>query len=84
MALLDGVKNAFINRTLKHVLDGNKGSNILTLILLAVLQSDINYMLAFRGFQFENTEAAMESAKLVGCMIVAVFGFFVGRKKAAG
>jgi hypothetical protein len=76
------IENAFINRVLQHVLDGNKGSNILTLIVLAMLEQHINWALAFQGFHFQDMTAAMESAKLVGAFVVAVFGYFVGKKKA--
>jgi hypothetical protein len=82
MAILDGVKNAFINQTLKKVLDGNTGSNILGVVILAIMQANINYTKAIAGFKFDNQENAMESAKLVGTVVVAAFAYFVGKKKA--
>ena len=77
---IQGVENAFINKLLEHVLDGNKGSNILGAILTAVVGSQINYVRAFQGFRFDNMDNAMESAKLVGTLVVAVFALFVGKK----
>ena len=82
MVVLDSVKNAFINQALKRVLDGNTGSNILGVILAAVVGANINYAKAMAGFKFDNQENAMESAKLVGTVAVALFAYFVGKKKA--
>ena len=75
------VENAFINKTLEHVLDGNKGSNILTAILVPVLGAKLDWAKAIRGFSLEKMDDAMEAAKLTGLVVVAVFGYFVGRKK---
>jgi len=76
------IENAFINKVLQHLLDGNKGSNILTVVILGLLSQNINWALAFQGFHFQDMTAAMESAKLVGAFVVAVFGYCVGKKKA--
>ncbi|HXR39691.1 MAG TPA: hypothetical protein VN776_11385 [Terracidiphilus sp.] len=83
MAVLDGVKNAFINKLLEHVLDGNKGSNILGIIITGILAQHIDYTKAIAGFQFTNADNAAESAKLIGTVVVAVFAYFVGKKKTA-
>ena len=82
MAVLDGVKNAFIGKLLGQVLDGNKGSNILGVIIAAVIGAQINYVKALNGFKFDNLDYATESAKLVGTVVVAVFAYFVGKKPA--
>ena len=81
MAVLDGVKNAFINQLLKRTLDGNTGSNILGVVITAVLGANINYTKAFAGFKFDNADNAAESAKLVATLVLAVFAYFVGKKK---
>lgn len=79
--MLAPIENAFIDRVLTHVLDGNKGSNILGFLLLALLSTHIDWVKAFRGFQFQDQDAAMESAKLVGTILVSVFAWFVGKRK---
>jgi len=80
--MIDSIKNAFINKLLERLLDGDKGSNILGAIITAVVGSQINYVRAFQGFQFDNMDNSMESARLVGTLVVAVFAWFVGKKKA--
>lgn len=83
MAALDGVKNAFINKVLSHLLNplnGNNGSNIANVILTPILGASIDWMKAFRGFQFQNMDESMESAKLVGLLVMSVFLYFVGKK----
>jgi hypothetical protein len=77
------LKNLFINRTLKHVLDGNKGSNILTVIVAAVLGAQIDFMKAAAGFQFKDADSVTEASKLVGVVVLAVYGYFVGKHKPA-
>lgn len=83
MAILDGVKNAFIGKVLNQVLDGNKGSNILGAVITAVLGSQIDYVKAMAGFHFDNAANAAESAKLVSVVVLATFAYFVGKKKTA-
>jgi hypothetical protein len=83
MAIIDGVKNAFISKLLEHVLDGNKGSNILGAIITAILAANVDYSKALRGFQFQKPDEAMEAAKLTGAVVLAVFAYFVGKKKPA-
>jgi len=77
------VENAFINQVLKRVLDGDKGSNILGVIIVAVVGANIDFAKAIAGFKFQDQAASMESAKLVGTVICAVFAYFVGKKPAA-
>jgi hypothetical protein len=79
--MLDSIKDAFINRVLGKLLDGNTGSNILGVLITAVIAAHIDYVKAFAGFQFNNSDNAMESAKLVGTVITAIFAYFVGKKK---
>ena len=79
----DLVENAFINATLDHVLDGNKGSNILGAILVPVLAAKIDWAKCIRGLQFNDLDAATELAKLTAILTLAVYAFFVGRKKPA-
>jgi len=74
------VENAFINQVLKHVLDGNKGSNILGAVIAALMGANINWSLAIAGFKFQDAAATTESAKLVGTVVVCVFAYFVGKK----
>jgi hypothetical protein len=81
MALLDGLKNTFINKVLGHILDGNKGSNILGVVIAGVMGANIDYMKAFAGFKFDNATNTTESAKLVGTLITCTFAYFVGKKK---
>jgi hypothetical protein len=83
MAVLNGVKNAFINKLLERMLDGNQGSNILGALIAAVMGARIDYVKALDGFKFDNMDNAMESAKLVGTILVAVFAYFVGKKTPA-
>ena len=77
----DLVENAFINETLKHVLDGNKGSNILGAILVPALGAKIDWALCVRGLKFDDMAAAAELAKLTGILVLGTYAFFVGRKK---
>ncbi|HZT29731.1 MAG TPA: hypothetical protein VFA33_07610 [Bryobacteraceae bacterium] len=81
--MIPSVQNLFINKVLEHILDGNKGSNILTAILTAVLGARINWAQACRGFRCDNAEDAAEAAKLVGVLVLAVFGYYVGKKTPA-
>lgn len=81
MAALDTVKNAFIQKLIEKLLDGDKGSNLLGAVLVAILGAHINYMQALAGFKFENMTDAGESAKVVGTVVLAVFAWFVGKKK---
>jgi uncharacterized membrane protein len=82
MAVLDSVKNTFINTLLKRMLDGNQGSNILGVLITAVVGAQINYVKALDGFKFDNADNATEAAKLVATIVVAVFAYFVGKKPA--
>lgn len=81
--MLDTIKNAFINRLLTQMLDGNKGSNILGAILTAMLAANINYAKALAGFRFDNMDNAAESAKLLATIVLAVFAYFVGKRERA-
>lgn len=81
MAILDGVKNAFIDKVLNNVLDGDKGSNILGALLTAVVAAKVDYVKAMAGFQFKSAGDAAESAKLVSAVALATFAWFVGKKK---
>ena len=81
--MIGAIENAFINKLLSHILDGDKGSNLLGVVLVALLGAKIDWVKAFQGFKFDNQEAAMESAKLAGIIVVAVFSWFVGKKPAA-
>jgi hypothetical protein len=75
------IQNAFIGKLLEHLLDGNKGSNVLGAILTAILAAHVDYSKALKGFKFDDMDASMESAKLAGAVVLAVFAYFVGRKK---
>jgi len=77
----DSIKDAFVNRLLAKMLDGNTGSNILGVLITAVIAAHIDYVKAFAGFQFNNSDNAMESAKLVGTILTATFAYFVGKKR---
>lgn len=79
---MNTLKNLLINRVLKHVLDGNKGSNIITLILTALLGANINWMLASQGMQFKDQAAVLELAKGLGVALVALYGYLVGKYPA--
>jgi hypothetical protein len=83
MGVQDSIEDAFINRLLSKVLEGNTGSNILGAVILAVQAGHINYAQAIQGFQFNNLANATESASLVGTLIVGVFAYFVGKNKKA-
>lgn len=89
MKLLNPIKNAFTAKVLRdlagHVtnpLNGNKGSNILGAVLVAVLAVNIDYMKAIEGFKFEDPKASEESAKLVSAAIAGAFAWYVGKKDA--
>lgn len=81
--LKSAIENAFINRLLQHVLDGDKGSNLLGAVLVALLAGNIDWVKALQGFKFNNQDEAMESAKVAGIVVVAVFSWFVGKGKPA-
>ena len=73
------IKNAVVNKVLKNVLDGNKGSNILTAILVPVLAAGINWDLFVKGLHFQDTTAALEVAKVIGIVILGFLGWLVGK-----
>lgn len=75
------IENAFINKLLEHVLDGNKGSNILTALLVPILAAHIDWALALKGAQFDDMNASLELAKVIGLVLLGLFGYFVGKKK---
>ena len=77
------VENAFIKAVLKHALDGNKGSNILGAIILALTALDVNWAKAIAGVHMQDTDSALELAKVVSAVIAAVFAYFVGKNRAA-
>lgn len=76
--MIGGVENIFIDKLLSHILDGDKGSNILTAVAAALIGGHVNWSLAFRGFQ--SAESATELAKVAGMAILAVYGYYVGKK----
>lgn len=78
---MDMLKNLFINKVLKNMVDGDKGSTVLGTLVTAILALDINYAKAIKGFQFQDPEAVGESAKLVGGALLWVWSFFIGRKR---
>ncbi len=69
----------FIDKVLKQLLDGDKGSTVLTLILTPVVAAGINWPLALQGLTSQ--ESALELAKVVGLVACAVWGWFIGRKQ---
>lgn len=71
--------NALIDKALDYVLDGNKGSNILVAVLVPLLGAHINWYLALLCFQCPGSEAEM--CKVLGLVLIAVFGYLVGKKK---
>ena len=73
------VLNLFMNKVLKQLLDGDKGSTILTAILTPIIGAQINWPLAFQGFASD--QSAVELAKVVGLALAAVWGFFIGHRK---
>jgi hypothetical protein len=75
-------RNLFINRALRHFLDGDKGSTIAGVVIAAVLGAQINWNLVFKGL--ETAESSAELAKVVGIVAYAVWSWFIGRKKASG
>jgi hypothetical protein len=77
--MLNGVKNLFIDKLLRHILDGNKGSNLLTVILVPLLASNVNWMAAQQGLQFKDAASVTELAKVIGIVVVALLGYFVGK-----
>lgn len=81
--MLSIIENTFINQVLKHILDGNKGSNILGAIIMGLMAANLDWAKAIAGFKFQDAAAATESAKLVGTMVCALFAYFVGKKKPA-
>ena len=81
--MLPALQNQFINQFLRHVLDGNSGSNWLTAILVPLLGAQIDWVKAYRGLQFENSDDVTEAAKVAGIVVLAVWGVFIGRQKPA-
>jgi uncharacterized membrane protein len=79
---MNPLKNVLINQVAKHVLDGNKGSNVLTVALTALLANHINWLLAYAGLQFKDQAAVVELAKAIGIVLVALFGYLVGKYPA--
>jgi hypothetical protein len=79
---MNPLKNMLINRVVKHLLDGNKGSNALTLVVGALLANNINWMLAYAGFQFHDQAAVLELAKATGVVLLTLYGYLVGKYPA--
>lgn len=75
-------KNLLINKTLEHVLDGNKGSNLLTALLVPLLAAKIDWVKAGRGFQCQDSDSVLEAAKVAGIVILAIWGWFIGKRKS--
>jgi hypothetical protein len=71
--------NALIDKALDYALDGNKGSNILVAVLVPLLGAHINWSLALGCFECPGSEA--ELCKVFGLVLIAVFGYLVGKKK---
>lgn len=72
------VLKLFIDKVLKQLLDGDKGSTILTIIVAPLVAANINWSLAFQGLTSE--QSATELAKAVGLALCAIWGFFIGRR----
>jgi hypothetical protein len=78
------IQNSFINKVLGHLLDGNKGSNALTVVVGALLAQKIDFARAFAWFGNPgSTDGLDQAAMLVVGLILAVYGYFVGKKPAA-
>lgn len=75
------IKIFFAKKVLGNILDGNKGSNLLTFVLEFLVLSEIDMEKAVSGFAFEGYASVTESIKLVGAIVLGVYGFFVGRHK---
>ena len=83
MAIKETLENAFVQKVLEHVLDGDKGSTLLTAILTPVVAANMNWALVLRGLHFQDLAGVQELAKLAGLLLVAIWGWRVGKKKPA-
>jgi hypothetical protein len=76
------IKNALFKRALKNLLDGNKGTNALNAMLTPVLLAQVDYALALRGFQFQDTRAVLELLKFVLIALNGLLLYFIGKYPA--
>jgi hypothetical protein len=75
--------NLFIDKLLAQILDGNKGSNILTALLVPLVAAHVDWLLAARGVRFQDAGAIGELAKVAGLVILALYGWRVGKRPKA-
>ena len=79
--MLPVIENAFINQVLKHVLDRNNGSNILGVIIAALMAGNMDWTKAIAGFKFQDAGAAAASAKLAAAAICSAVRVFCQEKE---
>lgn len=77
--MLDKIKNVVIQKALQHLLDGNKGSNLLTMALIPLLAAKVNWMLALQGLHGQSTAAVLEALRAAGVILVGVTGYYIGK-----
>lgn len=73
------IKNAFAKTFLKRFLDGDKGSTFLGAIAAALLGANLDFDKITHGL--ENEASAAECAKALAIVLLAVWAWFIGRKK---
>ncbi len=72
------VKGFFLKQLLSRLQDGDKGSTLLGLICTAVLAAGVDFGALFGSDQMK---MATEAAKIVAAVIIAAWGWKIGKKK---
>ncbi len=74
------IKSAFVRALLGHLKDGDKGSTLLGIIAAALLAANLDFGKILAGLH--DQDSAIECGKAAAIALLAIWGYFVGRKKA--
>jgi hypothetical protein len=77
---MGALKNLLVNTFLKKLTDGDKGSTLLGAIAAALVCAKVDWSLVAQGLH--DQPSAIECGKAAAVALLAVWGWFTGRKKA--
>lgn len=78
MGLIASAKGEAVKTALSKLTEGNSGSTILGVIAAAVVGSGVNFG---DFFSTDQTKQAHAIGLAAGAVVVALYGYFIGRKK---
>lgn len=76
---IDSIKGAFVKALLGKMVDGDHGSTILGVIAAALVGANLDWGLMLQGFH--DQRSAMECGKFIAIAVMAIWGYFIGKKK---